>query len=80
MWPYLVGVASHSSAHLDSLETRLARLNPHRLIPGVWLIHSDYSIEALHTALRALLDDGEAFFAAAVDEDFVTHNLRRIEL
>jgi hypothetical protein len=80
MWPYLVGVASHSEAHLEQVESRLACLNPQRIIPGVWLIHSDYSIEALYTALRTLLDDSAVFFAVSVGEDFVTHNLRRVKL
>jgi hypothetical protein len=57
------------------LDARLSTLNARRIAPGVWLIHSDYCIEALDTALRTLLDDRDQFFAAPIEEPFVFHNL-----
>jgi hypothetical protein len=62
------------------LDARLSILNARRIAPGVWLIHSDYCIEAMDTALRTLLDDRDQFFAAAIDENCVSHNLGQFKL
>ena len=75
MWPYLVGVEIHSRIHLEEVEARLALLNARRITSGVWMLKSDYTPDALRSALKMLLDEWESYFFVAVDEDFYAENL-----
>lgn len=75
MWPYLVGVEIYSRIHLEEVDARLSTLGAQRLVSGVWLVKTDHTPEALRTALATVLDDWEAFFFVAVDEDFYSSNI-----
>ncbi len=75
MWPYLVGVEVHSRIHLEEVDARLSLLGAKRMTSGVWLLRCDQSPEALHLALRTLLDEWESFFLAPVEDQFYSVNL-----
>lgn len=75
MWPYLVGVEIYSRVHLEEVEARLSILGARRVVAGVWLLKTDHAPEALRTALVTILDEWEAFFFVAVDEEFYSSNI-----